>query len=127
MIKYLAELPNEAVVNVKGRVQVPNTPIESATQHFVKIQVASCHCISKPVAPMPFILEDACQPQSYVDTDDANDTEAEHVSFRKNPSPRHWKAVRVNIVGIHYTLIIIPKKILNIPYYLTQLTIILII
>ena len=69
MVKYIANLPAESVVDMKGIVTVPDQPIESATQKMVEIQITSFHCVSKVQAPLPFQMEDACRPDSGKETD----------------------------------------------------------
>jgi len=61
MVRYIAGLPNEAVVDVKGHISVLEKPIQSATQQFIEIQILSCHCISQPTISMPFLIDDACR------------------------------------------------------------------
>lgn len=70
MVQYAAGLPPESVVDVKGMVTVPDTPIKSATQCHVEVHVTSVHCVSKASAALPFQMEDACRP-------DAKDGESE--------------------------------------------------
>jgi nondiscriminating aspartyl-tRNA synthetase len=62
MVKYIAGIPSESVVDVKGTIAVPDEPIDSATQKMVEIQITDFHCISKTSAKMPFLMEDACRP-----------------------------------------------------------------
>ena len=69
MVKYIANLPSEAVVDMKGKVTVPDQPIESATQQMVEIQISSFHCVNKPSAAMPFQMEDACRPDFEKESD----------------------------------------------------------
>lgn len=69
MVKYIAGLPSESVVDVTGVVSVPDQPIDSATQKMVEISITKFHCISKTVAPMPFLMEDACRPDCGKETD----------------------------------------------------------
>ncbi len=69
MVKYIAGLPQESVVDMVGTVTVPDAPIDSATQKMVELQITSFHCISKTSAPMPFLMEDACRPDCEKETD----------------------------------------------------------
>jgi aspartyl-tRNA synthetase len=69
MVKYIAGLPSESIVDVKGIVSVPDQPIESATQKMVEIQILEFHCVNKTSAPMPFLMEDACRPDCGKETD----------------------------------------------------------
>ena len=69
MVKYMAGLPVESIVDVKGTVSVPDSPIDSATQKMVEVQVSSFHCVSKANGRMPFQMEDACRPDCGKETD----------------------------------------------------------
>ncbi|KAL7566024.1 hypothetical protein ACA910_011043 [Epithemia clementina (nom. ined.)] len=69
MIKYISGLPLESVVDMKGTVTVPDQPIESATQKMVEVSIQSFHCISKAKLALPFRMEDACRPESGLETD----------------------------------------------------------
>jgi aspartyl-tRNA synthetase len=69
MVKYIAGLPQESVVDLTGTVTVPDEPIDSATQKMVEVHIHSFHCISKTSAPMPFLMEDACRPDCGKETD----------------------------------------------------------
>jgi len=69
MIKYIAGLPVESVVDVKGVITIPDTPIDSATQKEVELQITHFHCVNKTSAAMPFQMEDACRPDLEKETD----------------------------------------------------------
>ena len=69
MVKYIAGLPVESVVDVEGTITVPDNPVESATQKMVEIQISAFHCISKAKKALPFLMEDACRPDAYKETD----------------------------------------------------------
>lgn len=69
MVKYIEGLPVESVVDVKGSITVPETPIQSATQKLVELQISSFHCVSKASSVMPFQMEDACRPDCGKETD----------------------------------------------------------
>jgi len=69
MIKYMAGLQLESVVDIEGTVIVPENPVESATQKMVEIQISSFHCISKAKKALPFLMEDACRPDEKKETD----------------------------------------------------------
>jgi aspartyl/asparaginyl-tRNA synthetase len=69
MIKYIAGLPVESVVDVEGTITVPDNPVESATQKMVEIQITAFHCISKSKKALPFLMEDACRADAYKETD----------------------------------------------------------
>jgi aspartyl/asparaginyl-tRNA synthetase len=69
MVKYIAGLPSESVVDIVGKVCVPDQPIDSATQKMVEIAITQFHCVSKTSAAMPFLMEDACRPDCGKETD----------------------------------------------------------
>jgi nondiscriminating aspartyl-tRNA synthetase len=69
MIKYIAGLPAESVVDMKGKITVPEEPVDSATQKMVEIQISSFHCVCKAKMALPFQMEDACRPDSFKETD----------------------------------------------------------
>jgi len=69
MIKYIAGLPLESVVDMKGVVSIPDQPIDSATQKMVELQIQSFHCVCKAKQALPFTMEDACRPESGLETD----------------------------------------------------------
>lgn len=80
MIKYIAALPLESVVDVSGIVTVVDTPVEKATQKLVEIQIQSMFCISKSSTSMPFLMDDACRPDCGKETDIGAYTGEEKVS-----------------------------------------------
>jgi nondiscriminating aspartyl-tRNA synthetase len=69
MIKYMAGLPAESVVDMRGIVTVPDQPVDSATQKMVEIKIESFHCVAKAKKALPFQMEDACRPDSGKETD----------------------------------------------------------
>ena len=69
MVKYIAGLPLESVVDMEGMVTVPDAPIESATQKMVEIQITSFKCVSKANTALPFLMEDACRPDEKKESD----------------------------------------------------------
>jgi aspartyl-tRNA synthetase len=69
MIKYIAGLPSESVVDVMGKVTTPEQPIEKATQKLVELAIVSFHCVSKAKQALPFQMEDACRPDSVKEAD----------------------------------------------------------
>jgi len=62
MVRYISGLPTESVVDVKGKIVLPDQPIESATEKMVEIHITEFHCVSKTSSPLPFLMEDACRP-----------------------------------------------------------------
>ena len=69
MVKYIAGLPVESVVDMEGTVTVPDSPVESATQKMVEIHISAFHCISKAKQALPFLMEDACRQDSGKEAD----------------------------------------------------------
>jgi len=69
MIKYISNLPIESVVDMKGTVKVPDQPVAAATQKMVEIQINSFHCVCKTKHALPFLMEDACRPDTGKETD----------------------------------------------------------
>ncbi|CAB9520413.1 Asparagine--tRNA ligase [Seminavis robusta] len=69
MIKYIDALPSESVVDMKGKVTVPEKPVDSVTQKEVEIQISSFHCVCKATQALPFQMEDACRPDTGEETD----------------------------------------------------------
>jgi aspartyl-tRNA synthetase len=69
MCKYIAALPLESVVDVTGIVATPLEPIISATQKIIELHIISFHCICKVTKALPFVMEDACRPDTHKETD----------------------------------------------------------
>jgi aspartyl-tRNA synthetase len=63
MVKYIAGLPAESVVDMEGTLTVPDAPVDSVTQKMVEIQISSFHCVCKAKAALPFLIEDAMRPE----------------------------------------------------------------
>lgn len=77
MVKYIAGLPIESIVDVEGTVTVPDQPVDSCTQKMVELQIKSFKCVTKSLQTMPFQLEDAMRPDEGKESDvgvyEAND------------------------------------------------------
>eukprot|EP00980_Cylindrotheca_fusiformis_P022248 scaffold9153_cov121-Cylindrotheca_fusiformis.AAC.12 len=69
MVKYIASLPVESVVDMEGIVTVPENPVDSATQKMVEIQITSFTCVTKAKQALPFLMEDACRPDDTKESD----------------------------------------------------------
>jgi aspartyl-tRNA synthetase len=82
MIKYITSLQLETIVDMKGKVTIPNKPIESSTQSMVEIQINSFHCVVKVKVALPFQMEDACSPNHR----EENETESEYDDYEKQVS-----------------------------------------
>jgi len=79
MVKYIAGLQLESVVDMEGVVTVPNNPVDSATQKMVELQITSFHCISKAKQALPFLMEDACRPDEKKESDVGEYNEDEEI------------------------------------------------
>ena len=80
MVKYIAKLPLESVVDMEGTVTVPDSPVEKATQQMVEIQITKFHCVSKAKKALPFVMEDACRPDVVKESDVGAYNEEEEVT-----------------------------------------------
>lgn len=69
MIKYIAGLPVESIVDVEGIVTVPDQPVDSCTQKMVELQIESFKCVTKSIQAMPFQMEDAMRPDDGKESD----------------------------------------------------------
>ncbi|EKX72668.1 aspartyl-tRNA synthetase, putative [Theileria equi strain WA] len=58
MVKWAASLPGESIVDVFGKVVVPNAPILSTTASC-ELLVSKVVCISKAISTLPFLIRDA--------------------------------------------------------------------
>ena len=67
MIQYIGNLPAESVVDVRGIVVVPDTPVHSATQKDVEVHMTHFYCVCKASVTLPFQMEDACRPDAAVE------------------------------------------------------------
>ena len=97
MVKYIAGLPVESIVDMEGVVTVPNNPVEACTQKMVEIQIKKFHCVSKSKTAMPFQLEDAMRPDEGKESDvgayEAND---DAIAARKDGLPTVGLENRLN-------------------------------
>jgi aspartyl-tRNA synthetase len=77
MVKYIAGLPVESIVDIEGVVTVPDQPVEACTQKMVEIQIKKFHCVTKAKKALPFQMEDAMRPDEGKESDvgayEAND------------------------------------------------------
>eukprot|EP01084_Bolivina_argentea_P054703 100310_1 len=58
-VRYIADLPPETVVDIKGIVKLAPSPIQSATQSLVELHIQESHAISRSSPILPFQLDDA--------------------------------------------------------------------
>lgn len=62
--KFINGIPKESVVDITGKVTVPEAPVTSTTQGDVELQIVKAFTVSKANALLPFQLEDASRPDS---------------------------------------------------------------
>lgn len=97
MIKYIAGLPVESIVDMEGVVKVPNQPVEACTQKMVEIQIKKFFCVTKAKKAMPFQIEDAMRPDESKESDvgvyEAND---DAVALRQDGLPSVGLENRLN-------------------------------
>ncbi|XP_062164159.1 aspartate--tRNA ligase 2, cytoplasmic [Alnus glutinosa] len=60
MVKYVAALNRESIVDIEGIVSVPTVPIKGATQQ-VEVQVRKLYCVNKAIPTLPINIEDAAR------------------------------------------------------------------
>ncbi|KAK3439704.1 hypothetical protein EUGRSUZ_C03981 [Eucalyptus grandis] len=66
MVKFVASLNRESIVDVRGTLTVPSSPIKGASQQ-VEIQVHKLHCVSKAFPTVPINLEDAARSEAEIE------------------------------------------------------------
>jgi len=70
MVKWVCSLTRESVVDIKGLVVKPEVPVESCTQNEIEVACREIHCISRSDPELPFLIEDACRPDSAFEAED---------------------------------------------------------
>ena len=99
MVKYIAGLPIESIVDVEGTVTVPNQPVDSCTQKMVELQITSFKCVTKSIQPMPFQMEDAMRPD-----DNANGKESDVGTYLGNDELLKKRSDGLPTVGLENRL-----------------------
>ncbi|KAL3747968.1 hypothetical protein ACJRO7_016739 [Eucalyptus globulus] len=66
MVKFVASLNRESIVDVRGTLTVPSSPIKGASQQ-VEIQVHKLHCVSKAFPTLPINLEGAARSEAEIE------------------------------------------------------------
>lgn len=66
MVKFVASLNRESIVDVHGSLTVPSSPIKGATQQ-VEIQVSKIYCVGKALSTLPINLEDAARSEAEIE------------------------------------------------------------
>lgn len=59
MVKFMAKIPCESVVDICGVVSKVDTPVDSATQSDVELQICKVFVVSASKGELPFQLDDA--------------------------------------------------------------------
>jgi len=96
MIKYISGLPSESVVDMKGKVSIPDEPIAAATQKMVEIQVSSFHCVCKAKLALPFQMEDACRADAVKEADVGEYNEDDEVAVAADGLVRVGQKMRLD-------------------------------
>ncbi|XP_059460896.1 aspartate--tRNA ligase 2, cytoplasmic-like [Corylus avellana] len=66
MVKYVAALSRESIVDIEGIVSVPNVPIKGASQQ-VEVQVRKLYCVNKAMPTLPINIEDAARSEADIE------------------------------------------------------------
>ncbi|KAF8036703.1 hypothetical protein BT93_C2422 [Corymbia citriodora subsp. variegata] len=66
MVKFVASLNRESIIDVHGPLTVPSSPIKGASQQ-VEIQVHKLYCVGKALPTLPINLEDAARSEADID------------------------------------------------------------
>lgn len=75
MVKWLGCLPIESVIDVYGKIVVPETPVVSSTQD-VEVLVHKIFCVSSATCELPFQLKDANRVELEKEEDSSNEAAA---------------------------------------------------
>ena len=70
MIKYVTGLEKETIVDVFGKLTLPEVPVESCTQKEVELKVLRIHAISRSIPRLPLLVEDAARAEPAEGEDD---------------------------------------------------------
>ncbi|XP_044472368.1 aspartate--tRNA ligase 2, cytoplasmic-like [Mangifera indica] len=66
MVKYVASLSRESIVDIIGAVSVPGVAIKGATQQ-VEVQVRKLYCVNKAMPTLPINIEDAARSEAEIE------------------------------------------------------------
>ncbi|XP_077238621.1 aspartate--tRNA ligase 1, cytoplasmic-like [Tasmannia lanceolata] len=66
MVKFAAGLSRESIIDVEGKVSVPQVAITGTSQQ-VEVQVRKLYCISKAVPNLPINIEDAARSEKEIE------------------------------------------------------------
>lgn len=67
MLRFLAGISSESIIDVTGTVKTVESPIVATTQQDVEIHLQSCFVVSEAFSPLPIGIEDAERPQPLLD------------------------------------------------------------
>jgi len=67
MVKYVTAIPRESIIDIRGKVVAAPSPIDSATQKDVEVQILEIHCVSRVSAELPFQIEDASRQDAHAE------------------------------------------------------------
>lgn len=81
MSKYVADVPNESIVDVLAKVNVPEQPIASCTKQDVELGVEAFFCASKSEPRLPLQVVDAARSQREVEEAAAKNPDAKFVNI----------------------------------------------
>lgn len=68
MVKFIAGISRESIIDVEGFVRKTPTKVESCTQSDVELHVTQCHVISASEPRLPILIEDAMRPETEDDS-----------------------------------------------------------
>lgn len=70
MAGFAGALPDESVVDIKGKIDIPKDPVKSCSQSDVELQVEKMYCIGRSV-PLPLQLADAGRSEKDYEADES--------------------------------------------------------
>lgn len=65
MVKYAVGIPKESIVDVRGWIRCPGTPVEACSQKMVELQVISINAVSRS-GDLPFQILDASRSEASI-------------------------------------------------------------
>lgn len=78
-MKFLEGIPKESVLDVKGEIVVPTSPIESCSISGLEIKLESLIVVNRTISSLPFVIEDASRQMTAKETEAMdNDEEIEN-------------------------------------------------
>ena len=95
-MKFLEGIPKESVLDVKGQVVVPDSPVESCSISNLELKVESLIVVNRTISPLPFVLEDASRKMTAKETEAMDNDEG----VEADPNDKS----KMPIVGINQRL-----------------------